>query len=52
MVGTESLALKDSQSVKHFTDDASQCRVSDCGSMCKNGERNVGRVKSKNGKNG
>jgi GH18 family chitinase len=50
-VGTDLLALENSQSVKHHTDDASQCRVSDCGSMCKNGERTVGRVKSKGGKN-
>jgi GH18 family chitinase len=48
---TDPLALEDSQSVKHATDDASQCRVTNCGSMCENSERTVGRVKSKDGKN-
>jgi hypothetical protein len=50
-VDTDPLALENSQSVKHATDGASQCRVSDCGSVCENSERTVSRIKSKCGKN-
>lgn len=50
-VTTDPLAMEDDQSVTHSTDDPSQCRVTDCGTPCKIGEKNVGRVKSKGGKN-
>jgi len=42
-------ATSKAKTVAHSTDDPSKCRVTDCGSMCNQGETAVGRVKSKEG---
>ncbi|KAF2223854.1 hypothetical protein BDZ85DRAFT_296016 [Elsinoe ampelina] len=40
------LPISSLPTVGHSTDDASQCRVTDCGGFCNQGETPVGRVKS------